>query len=123
MVSDVPVLTDEQLDNLRQLLERDRAQLVLHLEGLSQDSGPVVLDQQLQGRLSRMDALQQQAMTQAGERQVREQLRDIHQAQQAMDQDEYGYCTHCGLAIGYGRLAARPASSLCVQCAGSLEQK
>ena len=97
--------------------------LVLHLEGLSRDSGPVELDQQLQGRLSRMDALQQQAMTQAGERQVREQLRDIQQAQHAMDQDEYGYCVNCGLDIGYGRLAARPAASLCVQCARILEQK
>ncbi len=118
----VEPLTAWELEQLRCILERERDELVQYLEGLAQDSGPVILDQQLQGRLSRMDAMQQQAMSEAGERQARLHIVKIKRALLAIDQDEYGYCSDCDGDIGYGRLTARPEATLCVQCARKIEK-
>jgi len=77
----------------------------------------VELDQQAVGRLSRMRALQNQAMARAG--QVRRQaLRQrLLAAIARMDEGEYGSCEDCGEAIVEGRLALDPAATRCMSCA------
>ena len=64
-------LSAVQRKNLEERLLQATEELQGRLQGLRADSQPVALDQQLQGRLSRMDALQQQAMSEAGLRQAR----------------------------------------------------
>lgn len=77
----------------------------------------VELDQQSVGRLSRMDALQYQAMAkaQAGRRQI-EKAR-LTAALARMNDDEYGYCEDCGDAIAKARLELDPAATKCIGCA------
>lgn len=76
----------------------------------------VTLDQQAMGRLSRMDALQNQAMAKAqGARRAAESRR-IRAALTRMDDGEFGYCTDCGDALGAERLDADPAVPRCVSC-------
>ncbi len=79
---------------------------------------PVSLDQQSVGRISRMDAMQQQAMAQAQERQRTIDKQRIEQALRRMAIGEYGYCLTCDEEIASKRLAIDPAASLCVNCAG-----
>jgi RNA polymerase-binding transcription factor len=79
---------------------------------------PVSLDQQSVGRISRMDAMQQQAMAQAQERQRTIDKQRIEQALRRMAVGEYGYCLTCDEEIASKRLAIDPAASLCVNCAG-----
>ena len=84
------------------------------LNANAEDAAPVELDQTQQGRLSRMDAIQQQAM--AAETQRRRQ-RDVHllgAALKRLDEGEYGYCVNCGEAIGTERLALDPATPFCI---------
>ena len=76
----------------------------------------VELDQQAVGRLSRMDALQNQAMAQAQARRRQAERHKIHAALQRLDEDEYGFCTDCGEQIEAKRLAADPAIALCLDC-------
>jgi DnaK suppressor protein len=77
----------------------------------------VVLDQQSVGRLSRMDALQNQAMAQETQRRrVQERLR-ISAALQRIDEDEYGWCADCGEAIASKRLDVDPTAIMCAKCA------
>jgi DnaK suppressor protein len=77
----------------------------------------VALDQQSVGRLSRMDALQQQAMARAThERRARER-RALSAALARLDSGEYGYCDACGEAIATRRLEHNPAITLCIDCA------
>ena len=76
----------------------------------------VMLDQQAVGRLSRMDALQNQAMAQATARRRQAERSKIQLALKRIEEDEYGYCTECGDAIGPARLAADPAIPLCADC-------
>ncbi len=77
----------------------------------------VNLDQQSVGRLSRMDALQQQAMARATHAR-RDQIRQrISNALARLEEDEFGYCTECGEDIPIKRLELDPTVPTCVNCA------
>lgn len=101
-----------------------RAMLEAQLESLKsedemgRDSQKTVnLDQQAVGRLSRMDALQQQAMAKAtASRRVllRQKLID---AMRRVDEDEFGYCIRCGDEIPAARLNLDPTVPTCITCA------
>ena len=88
------------------------------LRGQARDSrAPVVLDQQSVGRLSRMDAMQQQAMHIANDTRRQHRYAALSAALKRMNDGDYGYCHQCDEMIGAGRLAIDPAAMLCVQCA------
>lgn len=83
---------------------------------LSHDaSSPVVLDQTSVGRLSRMDAMQGQAMAQETERRRRVEIQKIEAALKRMDEGEYGYCIKTGEEIPLQRLELDPAAATIVQ--------
>lgn len=76
----------------------------------------VALDQTQTGRLSRMDALQHQAMAQAQSRRRAAARARIQAALARLDLDAYGYCTECGEDIPPARLLADPATPRCAAC-------
>ncbi|MEM9302616.1 MAG: TraR/DksA C4-type zinc finger protein [Pseudomonadota bacterium] len=77
----------------------------------------VELDQTRVGRLSRMDALQQQAMARAmGDRRTAE-LRRLRHALETIDDAHFGFCEGCGEVIAPGRLLIDPGATHCVNCA------
>jgi len=80
-------------------------------------SRPVELDQTRVGRLSRMDALQGQAMAQETERRRNNELQRIDAALARVDTGDYGYCVICGEEISSKRLALDPSTPLCIDCA------
>jgi len=82
----------------------------------AQGQQTVALDQQAVGRLSRMDALQNQAMAQATARRRGAERQRIMAALARVAEGEYGYCTTCGDAIAPARLATDPAIAVCVAC-------
>ena len=99
---------------IRKTLLAKKQEVTDLLNSNAEDAAPVELDQSQQGRLSRMDAIQQQAM--AAETQRRRQ-RDVHlldAALKRLDEGEYGYCANCGEAIGTERLALDPATPFCI---------
>ena len=77
-----------------------------------------MLDQQSVGRLSRMDAIQQQAMAQAQDRARQKERIMIKAALTRIENGEYGYCAECGEEISEKRLELSPAAPLCIRCAG-----
>ena len=82
------------------------------------DRAPVELDQTSVGRLSRMDAMQQQAMAAAQARRRAARLRALEAAIRRIDADEFGWCEACGEPIAEGRLEIDPTATRCVACAG-----
>ncbi|MET1415597.1 TraR/DksA C4-type zinc finger protein [Roseibium sp. HPY-6] len=85
---------------------------------ISEDArATVTLDQQSVGRLSRMDALQGQAMAQASERQRRADIQKIGAALKRLDEGDYGFCVECGEDIAAKRLEVDPAAAYCIRCA------
>ena len=83
----------------------------------AEDRAIVTLDQQSVGRLSRMDALQRQAMAAANARRRAAERQRINAALQRLDEGEFGYCQDCGEDIAPARLELDPAVALCVNCA------
>jgi len=83
----------------------------------------VELDQSKVGRISRIDALQQQAMLDAARgRGQRERVR-IQAALKRLEGDDYGWCVQCAEAIAVGRLTFDPATPLCIGCAEQTERQ
>ena len=82
----------------------------------------VELDQAKVGRLSRMDAMQAQAMSQASGRRREATLKMIEVALQRLDDDEFGVCRECDEPIARKRLEFDPTATLCIECATKLEQ-
>lgn len=78
---------------------------------------PVELDQQSVGRLSRMDAMQQQAMAAAVDARRGGRIRALEAALQRIEGDEFGWCSVCGEFIGDKRLELDPTILRCRACA------
>ncbi len=110
-------LSSSQLFSLNQLLLERQAELKARDKDGASWRGPVELDQQSVGRLSRMDAMQQQEMAQAEARRRTSDLARIEIALNRVDEGEYGWCAECGEAIAYKRLEIDPAAHLCIGCA------
>lgn len=86
------------------------------------DRATVELDQSTVGRLSRIDALQGQAMAQEVARRRETEIRRIDAALKRIGDGEYGYCVTCGEEIGVQRLVLDPAAPTCIQCARASER-
>jgi DnaK suppressor protein len=82
----------------------------------------VELDQSKVGRLSRMDAMQAQAMAQASGQRREAMLRNIEAALKRIDDESYGLCLDCGEPINPKRLEFDPTALRCIDCASNLEQ-
>lgn len=105
------------LAQARARLQDRRAALVSQSEASAVSRRPVELDQQSVGRVSRVDALQQQAMAQASETNRQQELRRIDAALHRLADGDYGFCLACGEEIPPKRLEIDPAASHCVACA------
>ena len=81
------------------------------------ERSPVMLDQSRIGRLSRMDALQVQAMAAAQERRRRAERQRIEAALERLADGTWGLCTECGEEIAGARLDFDPTVALCIRCA------
>ena len=104
-------------DLIRERLASRRAELE-QLKAESRNSRrPVELDQTRVGRLSRMDALQDQAMALETGRRRNAELCRIEAALKRIEDGDYGWCMSCGVAIPAKRLELDPTVQLCVDCA------
>lgn len=106
---------------LKERLSSERKELLHDAEVTAHERDVVVLDQTTVGRLSRMDALQNQAMQQETERRREVEINRIDAALQRLNGDEFGYCISCGEEIQPKRLEMDPATPVCVDCAHKAE--
>lgn len=108
---------DAQVAALRAAIEAELNELDALMEGSEFDCRPVELDQQNVGRLSRMDAMQGQALAQEADRRRQSRRLALELALRRIADGEYGNCTDCGEPIAVRRLAIDPAAALCINCA------
>ena len=109
-------LSGEQVEELRVRLLELVAELERGLRESASSAKPVVLDQSSVGRLSRMDAMQQQAMAKATRQKTQLRVAQCKVALSSFDRDEYGLCRKCEEPIGYARLSAKPEAPFCLAC-------
>lgn len=110
-------MTKLDTQTLRTRLLQEREELLHDAEVTAEERDVVTLDQTSVGRLSRMDALQNQAMQVETDRRREIELKRIDAALKRMNEDEYGYCVSCGAEIQPKRLEMDPATPVCVDCA------
>lgn len=119
----VEQVNELQIEGLLTKLKELRQELYAEVETLKKTASPVLLDQQAVGRVSRIDALQQQQVAHANLGQCQERINQIELALHKIDNEDYGYCEDCGNPIAAARLELHPESSLCINCQQQQENR
>ncbi|MEE9334629.1 MAG: TraR/DksA family transcriptional regulator [Granulosicoccaceae bacterium] len=110
------MLHKENINNQLTILES--------LEETARDAAQTVtLDQSRIGRLSRMDALQGQAMANAAVERRQLEVVQLRNALKRIDDGSFGECLACFEDIDPRRVTHNPAVSLCLNCAAALEKR
>jgi len=109
-------LNSSKIQGLLQQLQTEKSALEQQLSFNASSSEPVQLDQSAVGRVSRIDAIQQQHMAVSTRRQAQQRLARLITAINAISKDEYGYCQSCDEPINYERLQVQPEAPLCITC-------
>ncbi len=116
-------LTSEQLGELETDLRTLQAELEHMIDASAEGTRPVDLDQPI-GRVSRIDAIQQQKMLESNRRSAKVRLRLVQGALNTIaNGDDYGLCTACEEPIAFRRLKAKPESRMCIECKSEQESR
>jgi len=86
------------------------------------ESAPVELDQTKVGRLSRMDAMQAEAMNAETRRRRRVEVSRLRGALNRIEDGSFGACISCGEDIAEKRLRHDPGALRCIDCARRAER-
>ena len=109
-------LNTKTLSTLKKLLLQMAKDLDEQLSISKSAAGIVTLDQTSVGRVSRIDAMQQQSMAVSTREKSKKRLRDVRLALKSMDSGDYGYCNNCDELISTPRLMAQPEAKFCLSC-------
>jgi DnaK suppressor protein len=109
------------LDAYRQCLADELAKAGEDLVEARQAAGTVVLDQSSVGRLSRMDAMQQQAMAQGILSRLDVRCRKLRAALARLESGDFGLCCQCGTELEPERLHHDPSVVFCADCMAERE--
>lgn len=104
-------------DPFREQLNAELQQLAGTIVQAGLSAGTVELDQSSVGRVSRMDALMQQAMAKGMQERLVTRVRKLQAALARMEAGTYGRCCECQADVEPERLAADPAAVFCMTCA------
>lgn len=111
------------LNYFRQLLEQRLAEVQRLCEAEPAREQTVESDQTKVGRLTRLDALQQQAMLDASHARNRVERERLRRALLRLHEGDYGHCSQCDQTIALARLQIDPATVLCIGCALAAERQ
>ena len=114
-MSDARLPSEKELEEFSKLVTEQLAEVQASLELATDDAKPVDLGLSI-GRLSRVDALQQQHMAVARRRDLETRRSQLRAALARIEAGSFGECLSCEEPIGLGRLRARPESTLCRDC-------
>jgi DnaK suppressor protein len=117
-----PPMDEDRIESFKRHLMQQRQDLLVLQETADEAAGTVELDQTSVGRLSRMDALQGQAMSRERDRRRQIELQKIAAALRRIEAGDYGDCVRCGEEIAIRRLALDPAAPLCIDCASKSDE-
>ncbi len=93
------------------------AELEVQIRAAEAGAAPVELDPSRVGRLSRMDAIQSQAVAADSQRRRKLELTRVRAALTRLDAGEWGACLECGEPIAPKRLEHDPSVFKCIECA------
>ena len=110
-------MSKDKLEEFRKRLLEEQHKLLASEADRRTSAATVELDQTRTGRLSRMDALQSQAMAKASNERAARRAQLIAAALRRIESGEFGECRECGEEIAERRLEADPCALFCIGCA------
>ena len=105
------------IKRFEKMLTRLKTETESAISSAMSSTKPVELDQTTVGRLSRIDAIQQQEMALASERRRHDLLNKIDLAFKRIEKGDYGYCIKCDEEIAEKRLELDSTILTCIKCA------
>ena len=108
--------SSSQLQQIHDVIVKKLQELT---EVIASDADAIVeLDQSSVGRLSRMDAMQHQAVAKAQLQKARQDIQMYHRVLDRIVQypDDFGFCFDCDEMIAFKRLLLKPESLKCIPC-------
>ncbi len=115
-------LSEREVEELRADLVQLLGELRAQLASSAAAARPVDLSEPI-GRVSRMDAMQQQSMAQANRASAKLRVQQAEAALARVERDGYGACQGCGDEVGFQRLKARPEAPFCLACQSLRERR
>lgn len=116
-------LTQQQLEDFRRRLQASKEAADALLESSASGSRPVERSGSAIGRLTRMDAIQVQAMEQMSRRQLEVRRQQVEAALRSFEEGTYGLCRSCKGPIALPRLEALPEAPFCMACQERFERE
>ena len=115
-------LAAAEAEELHRELVALREELARALDDSREAVKPVDLDEPI-GRISRIDAIQQQKMAQASREGLALRATQVRAALERFAEGAYGTCVSCDENVGYARLKARPETPFCIACQTRRERR
>ena len=116
------MLTPEETVHFQQRVDAALGEVRRALDmAAATDTGTVILDPSSVGRLSRMDALQQQAMAAGWKETLLREQRRLEAARIRLGEGSFGVCCRCGEPVPHDRLEADPGAPFCTGCQEEIE--
>ena len=103
-------------------LRERRDEALAELAANEESARPPSLDEEI-GRLTRMDALQQQQMALHARRRIEVRIARIDGALARVEAGTFGACAMCGDAVDPRRLESAPETPFCLACQTRIESK
>ncbi len=110
------MMTQEEREEFRAKLTAMQNEIRAVAESAAQDLKPIALDQTSVGRVSRVDAMQLQQMSQETARRRQQLLLKIEGALRRIESGRFGLCFLCETEIDLRRLGADPTITRCRDC-------
>ncbi|MCB0794773.1 MAG: TraR/DksA C4-type zinc finger protein [Flavobacteriales bacterium] len=102
--------------NVREAIEQEIEKVRSSIADMKAMTGPVSPDDAI-GRISRMDAINNQSITDAALRHAESKLEQLERMRLRVDEPAFGRCVRCGKGIPVQRMLLMPHSDRCVRCA------
>ena len=112
-------LTTDQVVQLRGELQRTLSRIERSMKTSGNGSQPREIDQSAVGRLSRIEAIQNQGLTRNLHDRERVQLAEIMAALERLESGCYGVCDTCRTVIRFERLIVFPEARTCGGCSAN----
>ncbi|MDE2428865.1 MAG: molecular chaperone DnaK [Burkholderiales bacterium] len=101
---------------MRIRLDTELSQTIAAIEQAKRSVGTVELDQSSVGRVSRIDAFQQQELAKVLQERLNVRKRKLEAALNRVELGAYGLCCACQCDVDPARLDADPAAVFCSVC-------
>lgn len=115
-----PLINDQHLLSLQELLERQRTEILANGKTLRVDFN-VNKDELLDEVDIAVNDIEQGMKMRLGNRESL-YFRKVEEALLRIKEGTYGQCLECGEQIGVKRLEARPTAELCIECKETSER-